>query len=89
MKNGVIHVIDQVLLPPTVVGQALANDSFSILVQAVVKAGLVETLSGAGPFTILAPTNEAFQSLFTTLETVSYTSSIKFFCRQRNKIALI
>ena len=67
MKNGVIHVIDQVLLPPTVVGQALSNDTFSILVQAVVKAGLVETFSGAGPFTIFAPTNEAFQALFTTL----------------------
>lgn len=46
VKNGVIHVIDKVLLPPSVVDQALANDSFSILVQAVVKAGLVETLSG-------------------------------------------
>jgi transforming growth factor-beta-induced protein len=67
VKNGVIHVIDKVLLPPTVVDQALANDSFSILVQAVVKAGLVETLSGSGPFTIFAPTNAAFEALFTTL----------------------
>ena len=67
VKNGVIHVIDQVLLPPTVVGQALNNDSFSILVQAVVKANLVETLNGSGPFTIFAPTNAAFQALFTTL----------------------
>ena len=49
VKNGVIHVIDKVLLPPSVVDQALANDAFSILVQAVVKAGLVETLSGSGP----------------------------------------
>ena len=67
VKNGVIHVIDQVLLPPTVVGQALNNDSFSILVQAVVKANLVETLNGSGPFTIFAPTNAAFEALFTTL----------------------
>ena len=67
VKNGVIHVIDKVLLPPSVVDQALANDSFSILVQAVVKAGLVETLSGSGPFTIFAPTNAAFESLFATL----------------------
>ena len=67
VKNGVIHVIDQVLLPPSVVDQALANDSFSILVQAVVKAGLVETLSGSGPFTIFAPTNAAFESLFEAL----------------------
>lgn len=67
VKNGVIHVIDKVLLPPTVVGQALNNDSFSILVQAVVKADLVNVLSGTGPFTIFAPTNAAFETLFTTL----------------------
>lgn len=67
VKNGVIHVIDRVMLPPTVVGQALNNDSFSILVQAVVKANLVDVLNGAGPFTIFAPTNAAFQTLFTTL----------------------
>ena len=63
VKNGVIHAIDKVLLPPTVVNHALNNDSFSILVQAVVKAGLVETLNGAGPFTIFAPTNAAFEAL--------------------------
>jgi transforming growth factor-beta-induced protein len=67
VKNGVIHAIDKVLLPPTVVDQALSNESFSILVQAVVKAGLVETLNGSGPFTIFAPTNAAFQALFTQL----------------------
>jgi transforming growth factor-beta-induced protein len=67
VKNGVIHAIDKVLLPPTVVDQAISNDSFSILVQAVVKAGLASTLSGTGPFTIFAPTNAAFQSLFTKL----------------------
>jgi transforming growth factor-beta-induced protein len=67
LKNGVIHVIDKVLLPPTVVGVAMENDSFSILVQAVVKAGLVETLNGTGPFTIFAPTNAAFTALFAQL----------------------
>ncbi|MCU0362703.1 MAG: fasciclin domain-containing protein [Bacteroidales bacterium] len=67
VKNGVIHVIDKVLLPPSVVDLALANPNFSILVQAVVKAGLVETLNGSGPFTIFAPTNAAFQALFTQL----------------------
>lgn len=67
VKNGVIHVIDKVLLPPTVVDIALANDTFSILVQAVVKANLVNALSAAGPFTIFAPTNDAFQALFTAL----------------------
>jgi transforming growth factor-beta-induced protein len=65
--NGVIHVIDKVLLPPTVVGIALNNSSFTTLVSAVVKAGLAETLSGAGPFTVFAPTNDAFTALFTAL----------------------
>jgi transforming growth factor-beta-induced protein len=67
VKNGVIHVIDKVLLPPSVVDLALDNSNFSILVQAVVKANLVETLSTAGPFTIFAPTDAAFESLFTQL----------------------
>lgn len=67
VKNGVIHVIDKVLLPPTIVDMALNNDSFSILVQAVVKADLVNVLNGTGPFTIFAPTNAAFEALFATL----------------------
>ena len=66
--NGVIHVIDNVLIPPTVVGIALNNSNFSILVSAVVKAGLVDALNGNGPFTVFAPTNAAFQKLFTTLK---------------------
>ena len=66
--NGVIHVIDKVLLPPTIVGIALDNSNFSVLVSAVVKAGLVETLNGIGPFTLFAPTNDAFQKLFTDLK---------------------
>ena len=65
--NGVIHVIDKVLLPPTVVGIALNNSAFTTVVSAVVKAGLAETLSGAGPFTVFAPTNDAFTALFTAL----------------------
>ena len=66
-SNGVIHVIDKVLLPPTVVGLAVNNSSFSILVEAVVKADLAGTLSGTGPFTVFAPTNAAFEALFTQL----------------------
>jgi len=65
--NGVIHVIDKVLLPPTVVGIALNNSAFTTLVSAVVKAGLAETLSGTGPFTVFAPTNDAFSALFAAL----------------------
>jgi len=67
-SNGVIHVIDKVLLPPTVVDIAIANPNFSTLVGAVVKAELVTTLNSAGPFTVFAPTNDAFAALFSTLK---------------------
>lgn len=66
-SNGVIHAIDKVILPASLVNHAINNPDFSILVQAVIKAGLVETLSTAGPFTIFAPTNTAFNALFATL----------------------
>ena len=56
-SNGVIHVIDTVILPVdgTIVDVAAKNGSFNTLVAAVKAAGLVETLSGKGPFTVLAP----------------------------------
>lgn len=66
-SNGVIHVIDGVLTPTSVVDIAINNSNFSKLVEAVVKAGLVETLSAEGPFTIFAPTDEAFNKLFADL----------------------
>jgi transforming growth factor-beta-induced protein len=67
--NGVVHVIDRVILPQTknVVQIAQGINDFSILVDAVVAAGLVDTLSGAGPFTVFAPTNAAFASLLDEL----------------------
>jgi transforming growth factor-beta-induced protein len=70
-SNGVIHVIDKVLVPPgvlTVVQMAQANPAaFSTLVGAVVSANLAGTLSGAGPFTVFAPTNDAFAAIATTV----------------------
>ncbi|BAX82292.1 fasciclin domain-containing protein [Labilibaculum antarcticum] len=66
-SNGVIHIIDKVLLPPTVVDVAIANASFTHLVAAVVKADLVNALKGEGPFTVFAPTDAAFEALFTDL----------------------
>ena len=66
-SNGVIHVINKVLLPPSVVDLAIGNSNFSTLVSAVVKAGLVDALNGAGPFTVFAPTNAAFDKLFMDL----------------------
>jgi uncharacterized surface protein with fasciclin (FAS1) repeats len=47
----------------TIVDVAAANPDFSTLVSAVKAAGLAETLSGAGPFTVFAPTNAAFDKL--------------------------
>jgi transforming growth factor-beta-induced protein len=51
----------------SVVDIAVSNPDFSILVEAVSKAGLVDALSSAGPFTVFAPTNEAFNALFKKL----------------------
>jgi uncharacterized surface protein with fasciclin (FAS1) repeats len=46
-----------------IVGTAVQNPNFSTLVAALKAAGLVETLKGSGPFTVFAPTNEAFAKL--------------------------
>jgi transforming growth factor-beta-induced protein len=69
-SNGIIHVIDSVLLPPepaaapkTIVGTAEAAGTFKTLVAAVKAADLVATLEGQGPFTVFAPTDEAFAKL--------------------------
>merc|ERR1711937_887356 len=81
--NGVIHVIDKVLIPgqmetattptpdtpttavslPNIVETAQSIDDFSTLVTAVVAAGLVDTLSSTGPFTVFAPVNSAFAKI--------------------------
>jgi len=71
-SNGVIHVIDQVILPPSmsesaemgdIVETAQSAGGFTTLLAAVEAAGLVETLKGEGPFTVFAPTDEAFEAL--------------------------
>ena len=51
----------------TVVEIAVGNPDFSILVEAVTKAGLAGALSAEGPFTVFAPTNAAFENLFSQL----------------------
>jgi uncharacterized surface protein with fasciclin (FAS1) repeats len=48
---------------PTIVGVAAGNENFTTLVAAVKAASLVETLNGDGPFTVFAPTNDAFAKL--------------------------
>lgn len=66
-SNGVIHVIDTVLVPSDdlmdIVDTAVASDNFNTLVTAVQEAGLVNALKGDGPFTVFAPTDEAFAAL--------------------------
>jgi uncharacterized surface protein with fasciclin (FAS1) repeats len=68
--NGIIHIIDHVLLPEaqaasakSIVETAQSNRDFSTLVTAVGAAELVQVLSGEGPFTVFAPTNAAFENL--------------------------
>ncbi len=67
-SNGVIHVIDSVLIPQeaapatskTIVQTAVAAGTFKTLASLLTKAGLVGTLQGKGPFTVFAPTDAAF-----------------------------
>jgi uncharacterized surface protein with fasciclin (FAS1) repeats len=67
-SNGVVHLVDKVLLPQgTIVEMAKANPNLSVLVEAVVAADLASTLSATGPFTVFAPTNAAFTALLAEL----------------------
>jgi len=66
VKEKAVEVVTEVvkkLETPNIVGVAVANENFTTLVAAVKAAGLVETLSSEGPFTVFAPTNDAFAKL--------------------------
>jgi uncharacterized surface protein with fasciclin (FAS1) repeats len=76
-SNGVIHVLDNVLIPPSknIAELAIADSRFTTLVDLVKKAGLVETLSAAtGAYTVFAPTNDAFTELFKTVNPATLTN---------------
>jgi transforming growth factor-beta-induced protein len=64
-SNGVIHVIDAVLIPDGIMNivQAAQYYGFSTLVTAIQTVDLVSTMEGPGPFTVFAPTNAAFSAL--------------------------
>ena len=73
-SNGIIHVIDTVLLPPvagpapvaggrSIIDVATSNGSFKTLLAAIDAAGLTATLKSAGPFTVFAPNDHAFAVL--------------------------
>jgi transforming growth factor-beta-induced protein len=69
-ENGIVHVIDMVLIPeemPSIVDIAVADGNFDTLVWALQATGLDEVLDGDGPFTVFAPTDEAFEKLPTWL----------------------
>ena len=63
--NGVVHVIDHVILPETrsITEVAAGKKQFWTLLKAAKAAGLAETLATKGPFTVFAPTDEAFDAL--------------------------
>ena len=71
--NGVVHVIDAVLIPPTpepagtVVDIVVNSEVHNLLEAAVLAADLAGTLSGEGPFTVFAPTDDAFLALAAAL----------------------
>ena len=78
-SNGVVHVIDKVLLPQAVIDAleeaaanrdivevAVANSDLSALVEALTEADLVAALQADGPFTVFAPTNDAFATFLST-----------------------
>ena len=99
-SNGIAHTIDKVLLPQaaidfvatlnmkTIVELAVATDDLSVLVNTLQQAdaGLVETLSGDGPFTVFAPTNAAFTSL---LESLDNYNSVSDFDTTEEKALLV
>ena len=68
-SNGVIHVIDAVLIPPEkpqqkdIIQTATDAGNFTTLLAAINATNLTDTLKGKGPFTVFAPTDEAFAAL--------------------------
>lgn len=73
--NGVVHIVDNVLMPPsgTLVDAVRGNPNFTFLLAALTRANLTTALSGAGPLTVFAPTNDAFINTtpYKTLELIN------------------
>lgn len=67
--NGVIHIIDRVLIPPAVYDIILVNPVLKVLSEALTEAKLDETLKSAGPYTFFAPTDDAFELFLSGLRT--------------------
>jgi uncharacterized surface protein with fasciclin (FAS1) repeats len=85
-SNGVIHVIDKVLMPPAdlvdIAAVAMSTGVHESLVAALVKADLVSTLQGDGPFTVFAPTDQAFTDAGIDLD--AFTTDAENRCLSRH-----
>ena len=62
-SNGLVHIIDTVLLPPSIYDIGVEAGIFTTLLAAADAANLTDTFKGPGPLTLLAPTDEAFAKL--------------------------
>lgn len=62
-SNGIIHVVDKVILPPGDIVEVATAGGFTKLAAALQSASLVSALKGDGPFTVFAPTDAAFDAL--------------------------
>jgi len=79
-NEEIAEVVVEEKVAPNIVEVAAGNDNFTTLVAAVKAADLVETLSGEGPFTVFAPTNDAFAKL--------PDGTVETLLKPENKIAL-
>lgn len=72
--NGVVHVVDEVITIPNITTFATSDPNFEILVQALTRddqpdfVGILSSFEAPAPFTVFAPTNDAFSALLTELE---------------------
>ena len=69
--NGVVHLISEVLTPPGDIVSVVQNGGFSRLAAALASADLLSALQAPGPFTLFAPTDEAFEDLGSALDSLS------------------
>ncbi|KAI9334746.1 FAS1 domain-containing protein [Obelidium mucronatum] len=69
--GGVVHVVDQTLIPPANVVSVAKAAGLTSLVDTIVAAGLAETVAGLKDVTILAPTNEAFAAIASVAKTLT------------------
>ena len=69
--NGVVHAVDRVLMPQSIVDFVVKSEMLDSLQQALTAAGLVNDLMGDGPFTVFAPVNAAFTAAADTVATLT------------------